>query len=200
MWVVEGLAVVGAVWFWSSPEVVRQLGPVAGAVVLVYFAVVVVIDVEHRLILHPVSRFGAVMAALIGVALYGVWPALIGGVVGYGVMLGLYYFGHLFVRLVSKIQGKPLDEVALGFGDVNLSGVLGLLLGWPNVLVGLFLSILLAGFASLVLVLVRLAARRFRAFIAIPYGPFLIGGAVMLLYFPAFTQKVLSSLSPLLAR
>jgi len=74
------------------------------------------------------------------------------------------------------------DEVALGFGDVNLSGILGMLLGWPAIVVGLFFGILAGGVVSLVIILWMLISKKYRAFTAIPYAPFLILGAIFLIY------------------
>jgi len=36
-------------------------------------------------------------------------------------MLALYYFGELFRRAMARARKEPIEEVALGFGDVNLS-------------------------------------------------------------------------------
>ena len=71
----------------------------------------------------------------------------------------------------------------MGFGDVNLSAVIGLLLGWPAILAGLILAILLGGAVSLVYLMYKLITRRYEAFSAIPYGPFLVASTVILLYF-----------------
>ena len=75
--------------------------------------------------------------------------------------------------------------MALGFGDVNLAGVLGLLLGWPGIVLGLLLAILIGGVVSLVYLVVMAVLRRYHTFMAIPYGPFLIISAILLLYFQA---------------
>ena len=48
---------LAAYWLWISPA--EKLPDWAVLVVLVYFGVVTVIDIEHRLILHPVSLVGA---------------------------------------------------------------------------------------------------------------------------------------------
>ncbi|MFQ5615986.1 MAG: prepilin peptidase [Anaerolineales bacterium] len=199
-WIVEILAVALALWFRNSPEMQQRLGVVWGGLLLVYFAVIVVIDIELRLILHSVSLFGVMFGAIIGIYLNGFWATLWGGMIGYGIMSGMYYLGILFTRVVTKLRDKPLDEVALGFGDVNLAGVLGLMLGWPNIIIGLFLSILSAGIVSLFFVLGKLLTRRHRGFTAIPYGPFLILGAVLLLFLPTFTQELLAGISPIFAR
>jgi prepilin signal peptidase PulO-like enzyme (type II secretory pathway) len=96
----------------------------------------------------------------------------------------LYLLGDLLVRWLSRRRGEPIDEVALGFGDVNLTGVLGLILGPYWILYCLFLAILAAGLASIVVVLYALATKKYEAFMAIPYAPFLIFGAVVLLFRP----------------
>ncbi len=148
---------------------------------LVYFAVVIVIDGEHRLILHPVSWAGAALGISLGVWRHGAGSTLLGGAAGYAVMLGLYALGEFFSRWMARRRGEALEEVALGFGDVNLAGVTGLFLGWPGVAAGLILAILLGGVVSGGYLLWMLARRRYRAFAAIPYGPFLALAAVWLL-------------------
>jgi leader peptidase (prepilin peptidase)/N-methyltransferase len=107
-----------------------------------------------------------------------------GGVAGFGIMYALYLLGELFVRWLSRRRGEPVEEVALGFGDVNLTGVLGLILGWPGILIGLFFAILASGIASFFIVVFSLLTKRYQAFMAIPYAPFLIFGAVVLLFRP----------------
>ncbi|MBM3144118.1 MAG: hypothetical protein FJ010_03935 [Chloroflexi bacterium] len=181
VWIVEIIYIGVSVWLWISPPV--RLGAWVGIALMLYFGVVVVIDMEHRLILHPVSWTGALLGLAVGSWLHGLTPTLIGGAAGYGLMLILYGLGFLFARGVARFRGEPIEEVALGFGDVNLSGVLGLLLGWPGIIGGLILAILLGGVVSFFYLLVTLLLRRYRVFTAIPYGPFLVCGAIGLLYF-----------------
>jgi leader peptidase (prepilin peptidase) / N-methyltransferase len=197
-WVVEILSTGTAVWLWNSPEAQQRLGIILGGLLLVYFAVIVVIDYEHRLILNPTSIFGAIFGFLMGIKLYGWTNSLIGGLVGYGLMFALYYLGYFFTKLMARVQGRSIDEVALGFGDVNLTGVLGLILGWPNIVIALFLSVLSAGIVGALLMIGKMISRNYRSFmLAMPYGPFLILGAFLMLYLPAFTQKLLERISPL---
>jgi leader peptidase (prepilin peptidase)/N-methyltransferase len=66
----------------------------------------------------------------------------------------------------------------MGFGDVKLSGVLGLYLGYLGVgelLVGAFAGFLLGGLAGAALVVLRRAGRK----TAIPFGPFMLAGALV---------------------
>jgi len=149
---------------------------------LLYFSLVTVIDLQHRLILHPVSISGAVLGLIYGSLNHGFLNTIIGGVAGFGIMLVFYFLGELFVRLLSKSRGENIEEVALGFGDVNLAGVIGLLLGWPGIVGGIFLAILIGGIVSGVFLLLQLLQKKYMAYQALPYGPFLILSAIALLY------------------
>jgi leader peptidase (prepilin peptidase)/N-methyltransferase len=172
------IAVTLVIALYPSP----RLGFWPGWLLLTYFGVVAVIDIEHRLILHPVSLFGAVLGLVYGVWLHGWLVTLLGGASGFLIMLVLYWLGGLFAKGLAKMRGQEIDEVALGFGDVNLSGVLGLILGWPGITAGLIGAILLGGLGSLLVLLSMLVTRRYQAFIAIPYAPFLILSAIFLLF------------------
>lgn len=180
-WVVELFYVAATLWFWLNPPRLLSFWP--GLLLLAFFGVVFVIDMEHRLILHPVSIFGAVFGLILGISMRGLWTTLLGGVVGYGVMLGLYWFGDVFARWLAGRRGEVLTEVALGFGDVNLAGILGLLLGWPGIVAGLLLTIIIGGVVSILYLLLMVVLRRYHTFMAIPYGPFMVISAILLLYF-----------------
>ena len=114
--------------------------------------------------------------------MHGVTSTLIGGAVGFGIMLAFYFVGEWYVRYMSKKRGMAADEVALGFGDVNLAGILGLLLGWPGISAGLLFTVLSGGLISLLIIVAMLIAKKYKAFTAIPYAPFLILSALFLLF------------------
>lgn len=175
---ISGPLISVLVWHYPSP----RLGYYSGMAWLTFFGLVAVIDIEHRLILHPVSLIGALGGAVYGTMLHGGLSTLAGGIGGFGIMLGFYFLGGLFVRWMSNRRGETIDEIALGFGDVNLAGIMGLLLGWPGVLAGLFLAIILGGLGSGVYLLTRLITRSYRAYDALPYGPFLIASVIYFLY------------------
>lgn len=65
----------------------------------------------------------------------------------------------------------------MGYGDVRLSGVLGIALGylgWGPLLVGVYAGFLLGGLGGTVLTLLRIVDRK-----AYPFGPFMLLGAVV---------------------
>ena len=175
---------------WLQPH---RMGYGLGVLLLTYFAVVVVIDVEHRLILRPTSVFGGILAAGIGWWLHGPLATLLGGLAGFAVMSVFYYLGLLFARLRARrleASGRPADnEEALGGGDVTLAGILGLLLGWPLIWLGLLLGVLLGGLIGLMIVLVAILRGlygRQALMLFMPYGPSFILSAFLIMFFPKF--------------
>ncbi len=203
-WLTQLLGVVLSVYVWLSRyDVIKTptdtLGYWLAMLLLVYLGMVFIIDMEHRLILHPTSIVGTILAAGLGLLLHGWQATLMGGIAGFGIMYTFYLFGVLFSKMRAKrmrAQGIEADEEdALGFGDVNLAGILGLLLGWPLIWFGLLLGILGGGIISLLLVIFVLIQQRYKEnalMIFIPYGPYFILSAFILLYLPHWTTKFIS--------
>ncbi|MBE0685073.1 MAG: prepilin peptidase [Anaerolineaceae bacterium] len=150
--------------------------------IVAFLYLVFIIDLEHRLILHPVSVFGAILFTIIGLYLNGWQNTVLGGGIGFLLMYGLYLFGILFSKWMAKKRGETMDEVALGYGDVNLTAILGLLFGWPRIAVLLFFAILFGGLFSAVYMLILKVQKKYELFTPIPYAPFLIISALILLY------------------
>jgi leader peptidase (prepilin peptidase) / N-methyltransferase len=152
-----------------------------GLVLAAYLGVVAVIDIEHRLIMHPVSIVGLVLGMVFGISLHGLKSTLMGGAIGFASMLVFYILGIGYVRLAGLL-GRPTDEVALGYGDVNLGGVIGLLLGWPGMGAGLVITILLSGLISLGYMIAMKIKGQYHPDLALPFGPFFVASAVILIY------------------
>jgi len=179
--VVELLAILITLWLWTQSNLV--LGFWLSLVVVIYFGVVVIIDLEHHLIMHPVSLVGAIIGLVVGVQLHGIVDTILGGLAGFGAMLLLYILGALFARFIVRRSQAGFNDEALGFGDVILGGILGLLLGWPAIIAGLFFSILLAGVVSMFYLILTALTKKYKAFTFIPYGPFMVAGAAALIFF-----------------
>jgi leader peptidase (prepilin peptidase)/N-methyltransferase len=181
VWIVEVIFICASILIVLYPP--YRLGYLSGMILLAFFGVVVLIDLEYRLIMHPVSIIGAVFGLIVGIGRVGVVNSVIGGIVGFGLMWLLYMLGVLLIKIIDRARGRPVNDVALGFGDVNLSGVLGLMLGWPQIIIGLVVAILIGGVISLLYLILKLITGKYEAFMALPYGPFLVLGAVILIYF-----------------
>ena len=130
---------------------------------------ITVIDFDHFIIPNRViypTLFITAPLLVAAAALGGDWRdaehAVIGGAAG---------FGALFVVHVISPRG-------MGFGDVRLAGVIGMMLGWLGlgfVVLALFLAFLLASVVGIALMVTRIRGRKD----AVPFGPFMAAGAVV---------------------
>ena len=195
LWIVFITILAASIYIWINPPKIEYL---LGMILITYFGVVFVIDMEHRLILHPTSIFGSLLGLIVGTVSHGIKDTLLGGLGGLLIMLAFYYFGVLFTRIRTKrmlAMGQEADdEEALGAGDVILVTVLGLILGWPLIWFGLLLGILLGGFFSLLLILWLVATRKYEKnalMLFIPYGPYFIISAFLIVYFPKLIQMII---------
>ncbi len=143
-----------------------QLPPWATAAYLVLLALLVVLtatDLEQRRLPHIVLDPLIVLAAAFVPFNPAVEPAVaVVGAVGAVAFLG---------ALALVVRG------GLALGDLYLVAPIGLMLGWPVIFTALFAAAFLAAGSSLAL----LATRRVGMRSYIPFGPFLVGGAVLAL-------------------
>ncbi|RBM02896.1 prepilin peptidase [Glutamicibacter soli] len=124
----------------------------------------------HRLPNRLVARWllaSVVILALLGAVRMDFWPVL-RALFGMALLCG----GYLLVSLVSS--------GAMGMGDVKLASVLGLNLAYFS-LPSLFLATLLAFVMAALFVLGGTILRRLTLKSAVPFGPFMILGALIAL-------------------
>ena len=139
--------------------------------------VIAVIDLEHRLILNRIV-FPSLIILLV---LAPFWPqleitrALLGSTdslasLANSLAAGLGAFLIFLVVAMAYPQG-------MGGGDVKLAGLLGLLLGFPGVLIALWVAIVGGGGVAIALLATRRKGRKD----AIPFGPYLSTGGIVTL-------------------
>ena len=142
-----------------------RLGPglelISALVYVALFVPIFFIDLREGIIPDVIVFPG--MALALGLALLEgrAIPALVGGGVGFGLLLAIYL----------------LARGGMGLGDVKLVGLLGLINGWPLVLVALLLAFVSGGLLASVFLALRLKGRK----APIPFGPFLVGGSFVAL-------------------
>jgi len=179
----QGLIFATIIYIWFLPPL--KIGFWLGALLILFFWLVTIIDLEHRLILHPVSIFGIGLGLLVGIVRRGFLDTLFGGLAGLGIMLTLYLLGMAFAKIRAKRLGVDDGEEALGFGDVALSTVLGLVLGWPLIWFGLLLGILISGAFILLFLAGLFVTGKYKTLaIFVPYGPYLVASTTLLVFFP----------------
>jgi len=139
----------------------------------IYIAIlilVIVIDIEHRLVLHVVTFPSMAFALLASFVLTDTGPllALAGGLVGF-----------VFFFLAYTLGKRLFGPGALGFGDVYLATTLGFMLGFHRIFFALVLGILLNGLWSLI----GLATRQMNRESYFAYGPFLaVAGIIVIIW------------------
>ncbi len=140
----------------------------AGCIIYSSFVVMMVADFKFQII--PDSM---IVMAIIGVALLlAAQPLGMNTLVHLGIAVGIMLFFYL-LWLFTHGRG-------IGFGDVKLSFVLGLLLGFPEAIIALYIAFLTGAMVGVILILRGRKTLKSK----IAFGPFLIGatGAVFLFH------------------
>lgn len=179
-WIVQAIMVLCSVWFMLIPPV--KIGGWLAFCIAAFFLLVAVIDVEYRVVLIQTAVAGIFFGLPVGIYLHGFTRTLLGGATGFLAMLGFYFLGILFGKILTKLGKNEKQEEALGFGDVYLCAVLGLFLGWPGILAGIALGTLTFAFSGGLYLLYLVIMRRYQYATALPMAPFLILGSVVLLF------------------
>lgn len=148
-------------------------------VYMALFALIIVIDMEHKLILFVVMIPSIILALLDGFFLPAPYPGFVDSLVGFGVGFGffllIYIFGYGFRWLMGKMRGQKINTVAFGYGDVMMISFSGAMLGLLPTLMAIFITLML-GFLGAILFMIgrKLVSGRYDAFTAIPYGPYIV--------------------------
>ena len=141
-----------------------------GALYVAILILVVVTDLEHRLILHVVTVPGTLLALVGSVFISGnsLLFALLGAALGFVVFFSFFWLG--------KVLFGP---GALGFGDVTLATMMGAMVGFPAIIFALVLGIFLGGFLTFFLLVVGQLTLRSH----VAYGPYLaVAGIVVVVW------------------
>ena len=122
------LAWLACVWmFWEKSIVFAVLCAIASSLLICVFF----IDLEHMLIF---DKFQIMLGVLAVLAVffdphYSWLSHVIGGAVGFAFFYGLYAIFYYFLK-----------KDALGGGDIKLTAVMGLMLGWQRLLLSLLIA------------------------------------------------------------
>jgi leader peptidase (prepilin peptidase) / N-methyltransferase len=151
-----------------------RLGPTPAFAGYFAFAAALVtitfIDLDHRIIPDVISLPGIVVGLVVSLVSPLVTPldAVLGALAGGGVLLAIA-FGYQAIR----------GQEGMGGGDIKLLAMIGAFLGWRSVFVTLMVASLIGSLIGVGIMLYQRADTK----LAIPFGPFLAGGALVSLFF-----------------
>jgi len=79
----------------------------------------------------------------------------------------------------------------MGAGDVKLAAFIGLVVGFPNIIIALLFSTVAGGVVAAVLVILRI--KTLKSYI--PYGPFLVFGGILMTFFGPLVKQLLMAVT-----
>jgi len=151
--------------------------------ILIFLGLIIVIDIEHRVVLIQTTIIGFVLLSIYGIIFRDLSSTVYGTLAGFLIMIAFYFLGIGFTKIMGIIRNKKIDEVAFGFGDVCMGTILGSLVGWPSIVGAILISILAFAAFSIALFLVLLLVNKYHAFSnTLPFTIFLIFGAIAVFY------------------
>lgn len=175
LYVVTYLATIAS-FSQTTPLSTFFIGTLIYRLVLVsIFFVIFFIDFRHSII-----PFSAIVLAGLVALFWTVFTSFSTLPLSLLTALGSFFF-FFFIHAVTRGRG-------MGFGDVVYAFVMGLLLGFPTTIVGIYIAFLTGAIVSLILLLQ--GKKKLKS--AIPFGPFLVFGTLLcLLWGPQLTNGFL---------
>ena len=166
--VVEALNALGYVW------IVWGFGMTWSAAVygVLYSALLVVAgtDLSHKIIPNAITFPGMVLGLLSATTILplGFFNGLLGLLVGGGILW-----------LLAWASPFLFGKAGMGGGDIKLLAMIGAFLGWKPAV----MTIMVGSFLGSLVGISLIAAKVIRREDYIPFGPFLVGGALVSLFF-----------------
>jgi len=199
--VLAGLATFGVPYFFAKLFFIKQLFLAGEPMfwflsiclvwILVFYILITAAAIDFRLRIIPNEL--NVLLVILGAAavfwqwFYGKFGVAEGSFLGrYGSMFGFresVFTNHImaaglalafFILIVVLSRGK-----GMGMGDVKMAAALGILFGWPDVILVIMLSFIIGALAGLALVIFQ--KKKIKSLI--PFGPFLVLSSVLVFFF-----------------
>lgn len=167
------LFVIAFLFFpWQNYELRFMIYDLGGWLLLVYgfwlvsaLVAIFVIDLKHQIIpdqlIYPTAVFSVLFEFI------NRYSSVINH------LLSAFGAGFFFLLLHLFTRGR-----GMGFGDVKLSVLMGLILGFPKAILAFYIAFLTGAFWGVILILA--GKKKFGQ--QVPFGPFLVGSAVIALF------------------
>ncbi len=169
-------------WYLVGMQFFRLLGspwqviqPVFWLVVSIFLLIIFMTDALYGVIPFGVNLGLSLLVIFYRVALTGwgymnpkdLWWSCVAAIV----LVSFFSVLNIITRKVRGVDG-------IGGGDIVLSPALALLLGWPKILIGIFMAFLIGSVVAIILMI--FGKKKMKSKIA--FGPFLILGTITALF------------------
>src|SRR3989344_1399386 len=157
--------------------------------IFILFLLLSIIDFRHYIIPDSINLLLAVLGVVLIIfksqmsflghyaLLFDFWP--LSNVSGQLSAVSSHLFAAIiamafFAAIIILTRGR-----AMGWGDFKLVGALGLIFGWPDILMIIFLSFIVGAVCVTPLLIRKQKTMKD----AVPFGPFLIAGSALIFFF-----------------
>ena len=173
LWFVE--LITGLLFLWIAVRGGAATGMAAMAVASTFFVLIALIDYQRGLIFNAML----LPAVVVALAMSPFWnevgesrvfletPEFLGSFLN-SLVAGIGAFLMFLIALIMYPKG-------MGGGDVKYVALIGLITGFPGILIALWSAIVIGGLLSAALLALKIRDRKD----AIPFGPFLSIGAIV---------------------
>ncbi len=134
-----------------------------------FLIIIFVYDLKHYIIPNEIVYSGIILAFLYNLYLL----FIIRDLSFYYNFLAALIAGAFFFSIILISRGKWM-----GMGDVKLAVFMGLILGWPNILIALFGAFLIGAVVSVILIIFKKKTLKSE----VPFGPFLAGATIIAVF------------------
>ena len=134
-------------------------------IIICFLIIIFVYDLRHYIIPDKI----VFPAIIIGLAYRLIYISEIGSYI-----LSAFIPAIFFLSLILISKGKWM-----GLGDVKLAFLMGLILGWPNILIAFLIAFFSGAIVGIFLIL--FGKKGFKS--QIPFGPFLSGATILVMFF-----------------
>lgn len=159
--------------------------------IFICWLLLTVIDLRHFIIPNGLNLFLGILGGAVTVLTYFFhdyfWPFRESFLRQYNLIFSPFeeniIAGHLLGALIGFLFFACVYFLtrgrAMGLGDVKLALALGLVLGWPDIGLAVMLAFILGGLAGTFLLCCRKTTMKGR----LPFGPFLVAGSLLTVFF-----------------
>jgi len=137
-----------------------------------FYIILFITDLEQGILPHVIvyPGIGLALALALSNPLTGIMPNFMDSAAGLGVSFGFFFLLWAVPRLFKKS--------IMGFGDVGMAGLIGASVGFPLVLVALYIAVLAGALTAALLVVFK--ARKLNQ--PLQFGPFLASAGLITLF------------------